>query len=53
MFEKKRGYNEAEYQLYVDFGKAYDSVRKEVLYYILTEGLYPHETGEADKNVPD
>jgi hypothetical protein len=37
ILEKKREYNEAVYQLFVDFKKAYDSVRKEVLYNILTQ----------------
>ena len=31
------GYNEAVHQLFVDFKKACDSVRREVLYNILTE----------------
>jgi hypothetical protein len=34
MLEKRRGYNEAVHQLYVDFKNACDSVRKEVLYSI-------------------
>jgi len=34
---KKREYNEAKHQLFTDFKKAYDSVRKEVLYDILIE----------------
>jgi sorting nexin-29 len=34
--EKKWEYNEAVYQLFVDFKKAYDSVRRDILY-ILTE----------------
>jgi hypothetical protein len=36
--------------IFTDFKKAYDSVRREVLYNILI--WYPHETGEANKNVP-
>jgi hypothetical protein len=32
MFEKKCKYNEAMLQLFIDFKKAYDSVRGEVLY---------------------
>jgi len=35
--EKKWKYNEAVYQLFIYFKKAYDSVRREVLYNILTE----------------
>ena len=34
---KKWEYNEAVHQLFIDFKKAYDSVRREVLYNILTE----------------
>ena len=37
ILEKKWEYNEAELQLYIDFKKAYDSVRREVLYNILIE----------------
>ena len=35
MLEKKWEYNEEVHQLFVDFKKAYDSVRREVLYTIL------------------
>ena len=35
--EKKWEYNEAVHQLFIDFKKAYDSVRSEVLYNILSE----------------
>ena len=35
ILEKKCEYNEAVHQLFVDFKKAYDSVRREVLYNIL------------------
>jgi hypothetical protein len=35
--EKKWEYNEAVHQLFVDFKKAYDSVRREVLYSIPIE----------------
>ena len=34
---KKREYNEALHQLFIDFKKAYDSVRREALYNILME----------------
>jgi len=33
MLEKKREYNEAVHQPFIDFKKAYYSVRREVLYY--------------------
>ena len=35
--EKKWEYNEAVHQLLIDFKKVYDSVRREVLYNILSE----------------
>jgi len=37
ILEKKWGYNEAVHQLFIDCKKAYDSVRREVLYNILIE----------------
>ena len=37
ILEKKWEYNEAVHQLFIDFKKAYDSVRREVLYNILVE----------------
>jgi hypothetical protein len=37
ILEKKWEYKQAVHQLFVDFKKAYDSVRREVLYNILTE----------------
>ena len=37
ILEKKWEYNEAVHQLFTDFKKAYDSVRREVLYNILIE----------------
>ena len=40
---KKREYNEQVHQLIIDFKKAYDSVRKEVLYEILTEFGIPRK----------
>jgi hypothetical protein len=35
--EKKLGYSETIHQLFIDFKKSYDSVRREVLYSILTK----------------
>jgi hypothetical protein len=35
ILEKKREYKEAVHQLFIDFKRAYDSVRREVLYNIL------------------
>ena len=37
ILEKKWEHNEAVHQLFIDFQKAYDSVRREVLYSILIE----------------
>ena len=37
MLGKKWEYNEGVHQLFIDFKKAYDSVRREVLYNILME----------------
>ena len=37
MLEKNWEYNEAVHQLYIDFKKAYDSVRREILYNTLME----------------
>jgi hypothetical protein len=37
IFEKKLEYNEAVHQLFIDFKKAYDSAKREVLYNILIE----------------
>jgi hypothetical protein len=36
-WRKKREYNKTIHQLFIDFKKAYDSVRREVLYSILIE----------------
>ena len=44
-------YNEAVCQLFIDFKKAYDSGRWEVLQTILI--WYPYETGKANKNVSE
>jgi len=40
---KKWEYNEEVHQLYIDFMKAYDSVRREVLYKILIEFGIPRK----------
>ena len=40
MLEKKWEYNEAVYQLFIDFKKAYDSVKREVSYNILMEFVF-------------
>jgi hypothetical protein len=37
ILEKKWEYNETVHRLFIDFKKAYDSVRREVLYNILIE----------------
>jgi hypothetical protein len=37
ILEKKWEYNQTEHQLFIDFKKAFDSVRREVLYSILIE----------------
>jgi len=51
---KKWEYNETVLQLFfIDFKKAYDSFRREVLYNILIEFGIPHETGKANKNVSE
>jgi hypothetical protein len=41
ILEKKREYNETVHQLFIDFKKAYDSVRREILYNILIEFWVP------------
>ena len=43
ILEKKWEYNEEVHQLFIDFKKAYDSVRKEVLYKILIEFGIPRK----------
>ena len=52
-WEKKWEYNEAVHQLFIDFKKAYDSVRREDLYNILSQFGIPHETGKVNKNMSD
>jgi hypothetical protein len=47
ILEKKWEYNETVHQLFIDFKKAYDSVRRDVLYNILRDwGI--HETIQVD-----
>jgi hypothetical protein len=43
ILEKKWEYNGAVHQLFIDFKKAYDSVRREVLYNILIEFGIPRK----------
>ena len=43
ILEKKWEYNEEVHQLFIDFKKAYDSVRREVLYKILIEFEIPRK----------
>jgi len=43
ILEKKWEYNEEVHQLFIDFKKAYDSVRREVLYKILIEFGIPRK----------
>jgi len=43
ILEKKWEYIEEVHQLFIDFKKAYESVRREVLYEILVEFCYPQE----------
>jgi hypothetical protein len=44
MQQKKWEYNEIVHQLFIAFKQAYDSVRREELYNILTEFWGTHET---------
>ena len=43
VLEKKWEYNEEVHQLFIDFKKAYDSVRREILYKILIEFGIPRK----------
>ena len=43
MLERKWEYNEEVHQLFIDFKKAYDSVRREVLHKILLEFGIPRK----------
>jgi len=53
IFEKKWEYNEAVHQLFIDFKKAYDSVRREVLYNILIEFGIPMKLVRLIKMYPN
>jgi hypothetical protein len=41
LLEKKWEYNKTVHQLFIDFKKSYDSMRREVLHSILIEFGYP------------
>jgi hypothetical protein len=41
LLEKKWDYNESVHQLFIDFKKAYDSVRRDAMYNILIEFCIP------------
>ena len=43
ILEKKWEYNEEVHQLFIEFKKAYDSVRREVLYKIIVEFGIPRK----------
>jgi hypothetical protein len=45
ILEKMWDYNSTVHQLFIDFKKAYDSVRREVLYNILIEFGIPRKQG--------
>jgi len=53
ILKKKLEYNEAVHQLFIDFKKAYDSVRREVLHNILTKFGIPMKLVRLIKNVSD
>ena len=53
ILEKKWEYNEAVHQLFVDCKKAYDALRREVLYNILIEGGIPMKLVRLIKNVSE
>jgi len=51
ILEKKWEYNEPVHQHFIDFKKAYDSVRREVLYKILIEETCKVNKDESDWNI--
>jgi len=52
ILEKKWEYNEEVHQLFIDFKKAYDLVRREVLYKILIEFGIPRKLVRLIKMSP-
>jgi hypothetical protein len=48
ILEKKWEYNETVHQLFINFKKAYDSVRRKSLYNILLRVWGIHETNQVD-----
>ena len=50
---KKREYNEAVHHLFIDFKKAYDSVRREILYNIFIEFGILMKLGRLIKTCPN
>ena len=52
ILEKKREYNEEVYQLFIDFKKAYDPVRREALYSIFIELIIPMKLVRLIKMCP-
>jgi hypothetical protein len=53
MLEKKWECNKAEHQLIINFNKAYESVRREILYNILTQFGIPIQFVRLIKNVSE
>ena len=51
ILEKKWEHIEAVHQLFIEFKKAYDSVRREVLYNILFEFVIPMKLVRLIKNI--
>ena len=51
ILEKKWEYNEVVHQLFIDFKKAYDSVRREALYNILIKTVIPMNLARLKKCV--
>jgi hypothetical protein len=51
-WRKKREYNETVHPLFIDFKKAYDSIRREVLYNILIDFFMPIKLVKLNKMKP-
>ena len=49
ILEKKWEYNETVYELFINFKKAYDSVRMEILYHILIKFGIPMKLARLNK----